>query len=371
MRPEREPVEGRARGRRWLGVAAGLLVLATLPVVSARLLPDGGPGSDPQATGPTVGLSERVAAGLRGRLVYVADEPGGTADQRIVVLDLGDGSVETGPLVPAASALAAAGPGRRWLVVVGRDGDELVVRLLREIAGEGPAVEVARGELVSLSPNGRSLLVAHVGDRRAPGCPAPSYRLRRVALSTGRTIDAARGPLPCGTLLSIAEYAARTPLVSLTRPGGLPGTYALRPAGPELLFIGSTDSGGAPLLFALAGGGLVVWPDGEQLRVGRTESGLLGRIVSWSADGRHVAVQGRVGANVGLWLVDSVEGDALPLSEAGSALVRRLGDAAFDDVGTVFSAGPGGILALTASAMFPIDLPDGAPPPVRPIAWLP
>jgi hypothetical protein len=74
---------------------------------------------------------------------------------------------------------------------------------------------------------------------------------------------------------------------------------------------------------------------------------------------------------VGLWLVDAVEGDARPLSEAGSAVIPRLGDAAFDDAGTVFSASPSGILALTSSAMFPVDLPAGSPPPIRPVTWIP
>jgi hypothetical protein len=368
MIPEADPSGGRPRRRWWVGILLGVLVVASLPLVSRAWFSEGGGTA---ATGPTAGLPERLAAGLRGRLVYLTDEPGRPGRQRIVVLDLVDGSVEAGPVVPTASTLSAVGPGRRWVLLLRREGDVTVADLLRGItSGERP-VEVARGAFVSLSPDGRTVLVAEVGDHRPRGCPAPAYRLRRVSLATGRSTAAVRGPLPCGTLLAIAEYGTRIPLVSLTRPGGLPGTFALRSDGPELLFGGSTVSGGAPFLFKFAGGDIVLWPDGDRLRVGQTESGLLGRVLEWSADGRHFAVEGRVGAQVGLWLVDAVDGHALPLSTTGAAFIRRLGDATIDDAGTVFAADATGIRALTSSSLFLLDLPVDAPAPVRPIAWIP
>jgi hypothetical protein len=371
MTQERDPSEGRVRrGRLLLAGAVAVSVLALLPVVSSTLRREMGSVPVPP-TGPTGGLSEGALAGLRGRLVYLAEDAAGPGRQRIAVLDLVSGSVEPGPVVPASSAILPAGPRRDWLVLVGDDDGETVVRLLRGVTADARAVEIARGDFVSLSPSGRSLLVADAGAERTPGCPAPTYRLARVIVATGRTTATARGGHPCGVLTAVAMYGSRTPLVSLTRPGGLPGTYALHRRGPELLFGGSTSFGRKPQLFALGSGALVVWPDGDDLQLLPSDSLLVGGVLAWSTDGRHVVVDGRVGDRLGLWLVDVSEGDTHPLSLSGYAVVPGLADAAIDDAGTVFSAGPGGLLAITASSMFPLELPEGAPTPTRSLAWLP
>jgi hypothetical protein len=157
--------------------------------------------------------------------------------------------------------------------------------------------------------------------------------------------------------------------VTVSGRHGLLRTYALRATGPEPLFDGSRLGSSGGLLFAL-GDDRVVWPGGT-LELTLPESRLIGTVVGWSTDGRHLAVDGRVGTDQGLWLVDVAARRARPIARDGYPIASGLADAAVDDAGTVFSAGPSGIFVVTGSALFPLDLPEGAPAPVQPIAWIP
>jgi hypothetical protein len=366
----REAVEGRARGRWWLGVALGAVVLAALPVVSASLDAGPGPGGtlEPLPV-PTGGLPESAVAGLHGRLAYVTGDPRHPDRQRLTVLDLVTGELRDGPRVPSVSHVLAAGPSRTWLLLLGRDGADAVAYLLRDLAPGTRPAEVARGDVLALSPDGTTLLLVEGGAEPAAGCGSPSFTLRRLDLATGRQSPSFVGPVPCGALHAATVSDDGTPLVTVSGPQGLPGTYALRATGAEPLFDGSRLGSSGALLFALDDD-RVVWPGGA-LDLALRESRLIGTIVGWSADGRHLAVDGRVGADVGLWLVDVTARRAHPIARDGYPIAAGLADGAVDDAGTLFSAGPGGILALTASALFPLDLPEDAPAPVRPIAWIP
>jgi hypothetical protein len=299
--------------------------------------------------------------------VYVGADPSGR--QRLAVLDLTTGELRDGARVPSVSRVLAAGPNRSWLLLLGRDGPDAVAYLLRDLASRSRPVEVARGDVLTLSPNGTTLLVAEADAEPAEGCRAASYTLRRLDLATGRQSPGFVGPLPCGALGTATVSEDGTPLVTVSDPQGLPRTYALRDAGAEPMFGGSRLGASGALLFALDED-RVVWPGGT-LELTLPESRLIGTVVGWSADGRHLAVDGRVGSDLGLWLVDVAARRAHAVLRDGYPIAAGLADAAVDDAGTLFAAGPSGIFAVTASALFPLRLPEAAPAPVRPIAWLP
>lgn len=358
------------RGRAVIAGALALALLGALPFVFGLLARDDDAAVVTEVEGSTGGIPPGILANLSGRLVYVADVPGGTR-QRLAVLDLAEGSVTEGPGIPEMDAIYAAGPGREWLLLVRYEGRRAVASVVREVTSDAEPVEVARGDLISLSPDGRSLLVADRDVGRVAGCGEPGYVLERVTLATGRHAPAYRGLLPCGTLWSATLYTSGIPVVSVGRSGEIPRVYALDPEGPEVLFQGHGVSSTGAFLFAHQRRDLFVWPGGGALRLVVTGSRLLGEVVASSTDGRHIAVYGRIGDQVGVWLVDAAAGTAEPVPPPGYPLLEELSDAAFDDIGTLFAAGAGRILALMGSALFPIRLPPGAPAPLGPVAWLP
>jgi hypothetical protein len=357
------------RGRALIAGALALAFVGALPFVFGTLARDG--DEPPRLAAPTAPSSSSLpfTGALSGRLVYLAGSSGSA--NRLAVLDLVTGSVSSGPQIPDVDVILAAGPTRRWLLLVRYEDHRTVAYVMRDVAQGAELVEVARGDLISLSPDGRMLLVADRDVGRVPGCPDPAYGLELVALATGRHTPAYRGRLPCGTLRSATLYAATTPVVSVSRGSRLARAFALVPDGPRSLFQGYAVSSAGAYLFAHGRRDLFVWPGGGALRLVVTGSHLLGRIVASSSDGRHLAVDGRIGDQTGVWLVDVAAGTAQPVPQAGVPLLGGLSVAAFDEGGTLFAASPGRIFAMSTSAVFPIRLPENAPPPVGSVAWLP
>jgi hypothetical protein len=352
--------------------AIGLALLGGLAIQSALVGPSRGSAPAPMPTGPTGGLLPAGSPPLKlsGRLVYAAGRADRPGRQRLVTVDLASGSLVEGARLPPVDAIYAAGPDGRWLVLVGHRRGSGVAFLVRDPAASSAPVEVARGDLISLSPDGRTLIVAETDVGRAPGCPAPAFRLRRIVLATGRDVSAYRGPVPCGTLRSVGQPDARTVAVSVIGPEGLPLAYVLRPDGPRLLYRGYSISARGAFLFGLARLDRLLWPGYGSLRLSVTASRLFGRVVAQSADGRHLAVDGRVGGETGIWLVDVPAGTARLLPPEGSSLVPELSRAAFDDRGRLYAGSPGRILVLTQADLAPLPLPAGSPAPSGPIAWL-
>jgi hypothetical protein len=372
MNDDDDLVEGRPRrGRSILVGAIGLVLLGALPVVFGLLA--GEPGRvDPAPTGPAGAVTPAFLDGLSGRLVYVADEPGRPLLQRLWVLDLITGTFAQGPRFPNVGGpyeLRAAGPDLAWPILV-RHGPESFADLFQDLSADAEPLEVGRGDLVSLSADGSALLVADVDFGRAPGCTAPAYRLRTVELDPARPPEVLPARLPCGRLTNVTLYG-RDAVITLAGSGPS-RVFALRSGGADQLFSGVVaGSSSGTQLIASRGSHLLVWPGGGALRPIVTASSLTGNVLAASADGRYVAVDGRIRDERGLWVVDVPAGTARLLPPPRNPSLSELSSATFDAEDRLFAAGPGRILAEAGSALLPLVLPVGAPPPVGPVVWLP
>jgi hypothetical protein len=142
--------------------------------------------------------------------------------------------------------------------------------------------------------------------------------------------------------------------------------------GPEELFRGVAArwSAGASLL-PDRDGHLLVWPGGGALRPLVTSARLTGTVVAASADGRSVAVDGRIAGDEGLWLVDVAEGTARRLRLRSDPPLSAISAATFDAGGRLYAAGPARIVVRRGTALVPLRLPRGAPAPVGPLTWVP
>ncbi|MGZ8625980.1 MAG: hypothetical protein ACXWXK_04820 [Actinomycetota bacterium] len=388
-------VEGRVRGRRSLLVGAVMLaVVATLPVVvrafggdEALRLARPAPTPGASGTGPPV-----AAPGLHGRIVYTTFETRGTAErqQRLVVLDLELGTATLGPLVPSVEELTVGGEDGRTPVLVADDaGAQGIVFVVPDLSADAAPVEVARGDVLSLSADGRALLVGTTAPAAAgEGCSDRAFALSTVALAPGGVRALLAGVAGCGSLVS-GVLDGDTAVVSVA-DGRSVTVETAGAAGPPLfrgLAVVSRSPRGTFVLADLEGGvlrGLGVWP--------RTPTGpllawpgagaprplvrdvrLFGqRVLAWSRDGSHVVVNGIVGDERGMWLVYVPAGTMQPLLPPGSFPLRSaFSGATFDDRGTAFAGAPGVIVAATDEGVYPVTLPPGAPTPVGPVAWLP
>ncbi len=368
-----ELVEGRARrGRALIAGGLGLALLAALPLVSGLLATD---GPVTGAIGPTGSLGDpsppMTFAGLSGRLVYVADEPGRPDRQRLWVLDVATGFVSQGPRFPNAGGpyeLLAAGPQRAWPILL-RHGPRSFAYLFPDLGATAEPLEIGRADLVALSSDGNTLLLADAAAGRSPGCEEPSYRLRTVEIYP--TPAGARfEQLPCGRLTNVMLYGP-DPVVTVLREGQR-RVFVLRPDGADELFQGVVALGPSGVqLIAARGSRLLVWPGGGALRPIVTGSQLAGSVLATTFDGRYVAVDGRLGDDEGIWVVDVPAGTAFPVPPRANTPFSLLSDATFDGEGRLFTAGPGRILEVRGSEVLPIRLPPGAPPPVGPVVWVP
>lgn len=402
-RPADDLVEGRARRTRAVATVGVMLALvAGLPIAYAWLSDDGEPGAVPTGGLPPPGARPEEQQGrgilpapdLHGRLVYTTFETRGFPDrqQRIWVLDLATGVVSEGPLVPAVEELWVTDPERGWLVLVADDaGAQGVGYLLTTLTPNADPVELARGDLLSLSTDGTELLVGRTEPTRqsAPGCQGHRYTLHRVSIDSGAQSTVVEGRLACGNLVSAAAHDGSVTM-SFVRHGRAE-VRGLWPGELGVLFedlaITSISPGGTHLFVDPEGGvlkGLGVWPrtpTGPLLvwpRAGTPRPLVTGsrlfsqRVVVWSPDGGHVVVNGIVGGERGMWLVYVPAGTVEPLLPPNSFPLRSaFSGASFDDGGTVFAGSPGTIVAATDAGVFPVVLPPDAPSPVGPVAWLP
>lgn len=360
-----EVVQGRyRRGLRFAVIAAAITA-----VVAVRLVADVFDRPDPRETAPATVTSRSepspTPVTLGGRLVYVTDDRD-AGGQRLYFLDVPTGILREGPALSEVDAMVTAGPRGDWLVLVVIDGDEEVARLLLNRLLE--PIDVARGDLVSVSSNRQALLIARTEADHPAGCPDPSYELERVILVDSRHRPALPVPLPCGRLLSAVLYSPGVIVASVSEGGAAPRMHVLRPGVSERVLSGRVLESSGRFLFLERGGQLLVWPGGGTPRAVVTGSITRGRIVATSQGGRYVAVDGRVDAVRGLWMVDAAAGTVRRLDVAS---VGRLVAAAFDDRGVLYVVGAAGITAFDGSTPLPVHPPPDAPPPNGPAAWLP
>jgi hypothetical protein len=393
MNPERDPVEGRARRTRpLLLAAAALAVVAALPFVSRAWSADVPPARAAAPTGPTRGLPDGAGATvsaprLSGVLVYTTFETEGFPDrqqQQLMVLDLTTGAVSAGPLVPSAEELWVGADGT--LVLVADDaGSEGVAYAIGSLSPDALAVEIIRGDVLSLSSSGDELLAGRTGPA-APGsrCEDRAYDLATVDLGGGGGSAAGSG---CGELASAVHHV--WPVVTTVRDGRPRVEVFDRPSAPSTLFPDLAVLSVSPIgtfLFAdpeehLQGlgvwprtptGPLLVWPSGGTPRPLVDGRLFAQRVVAWSADGSDVVIAGIVRDERNLFRVYVPTGAVEALLPPNSFPLRSaFSGATFDAEGNAYAGAPGAIVVSTRAGVFPVRLPAEAPSPVGPVAWLP
>jgi len=391
-------VEGRARrSHAFTTVGVMVALVASLPLVYSRL--GGGVGDPdpvPTAAVPSpLGEPDRPVPGLAGRLVFTTFETRGSPgrQQQLWVVDLRTGALSEGPMVPAVEELWVADPARGWLVLVTADRRAGgIAYLLTGLSPGAEPIELARGQLLSLSTDGGALLVgrSEPTGRMGPGCEGHRYVVSRVDVGSGAEVTLGEGRLACGTLVS-GTLVGQTPIVSFVRRGQ-PEVRRLDPGNATFLLLpGVAHVSGSPagrlLLVQPERGvlkGLGVWPrtpTGPALiwpSVGAPRPLVTGervyaqRVVAWSPDGGRVVVGGIVGDERSLWLVYVPAGTLEPLLPPNSFPLRSaFSGATFDDRGNAFAGAPGTLVVATGTGVAPIELPAGAPSPVGPVVWLP
>jgi len=390
--PDDDLVEGRARrSGAFATVAVMVALIALLPFAAARLSGDGAAPADPAD-------AERASPGspardLHGRLVFTTFEARGSLarQQQLWVLDLATGVLIEGPLVPAVEELWVADADRGWLVLVAADAEaQGVAYLLTALTTTAAPLQLGRGDVVSMSPDGTELLLGRsepIG-RTAPACEGHRYELERVSVASGARSSVAEGRLRCGTLVA-ATLRGEVPLITFVRQGRLE-VRAFGPEGESLLFRDlaaiSTSPRGAVLFVDPEGevprglgvwprtptGPLLVWPGSGSPRPFPDVRLYTQRVVAWSRTGGAAAIAGIVGDERGLWLVSVGTGAMTPLLPPNSFPLRSaFAGAAFDDLGRAFAGAPGTLVVSTVDGLVPLPLPQDAPSPVGPVAWLP
>jgi hypothetical protein len=368
-----EAPAGRRVRRGWSVAAAilGLGVLAALPfVVGARGEPAPGPA---EPAGP-VGATPSFGGSPTGRLAFVAGDPGAAGRDRLWVLDLATGAAVRGPAVDGVDEIHAAGPVNDWVVLVGRDGRQMVGWLIRDPAGRAAPAEVARGDLVSVSTDGNALLTALIERVRSATCRDASYELRRVELSTSTEKTAFRGRLSCGTLVGATLLGSDVPVIDVLHQGASE-IHLLQPGDPQVLFRGlaleAASASGLLLLREDRTRELLTWPGGGTPRPLVTGSVTVpDRILASSGDGRYVVLDGTIDDAEGTWIADAAAGTAEPFPPPGYPFTDEVVGAAFAGDGTLYVVAGDRILASAGTSVFPVSLPSGVPPPIGPIAWL-
>jgi hypothetical protein len=401
MSEERDLVEGRPRrAGAFLAGAIGIALIASLPFVSRLVSSDEAPGVRGGAAGPTRGLPEDDAGAtarvpdLHGRLVYTTFETEGFPErqQRLMVLDLATGRVEAGPSVAAVEELWVAQGG--ILVLIADDaGTRGIAYAVSDLAPEARAVELARGDVLSLSSDRSALLVGRTGPA-GPGsrCVRRAFEVTTIAIpggaGTGTASPVLRG---CGELESgvfhvwsvvsvVVDRRLAVNVVDDTGQGSSSALFrdlAVLSVSPRGTFLFADPEGGVPKGLGVwprtPTGPLLAWPGSGSPRPLVTGSRLFAqRVIAWSPTGGDVIVAGIVGGERNLWRVYVPGGTAEPLLAPNSFPLRSaFSGATFDDAGNAFAGGPGTIVVSSDADVFPVALPTDAPSPVGPVAWLP
>ena len=380
MTPSRDPREpdlGRVRrGRPWGLLALGLVVAIVVALPLLRRDGPAGVAQDPDATFSPPGGGVDVAS-LHGRLIYAASAADGLPGlrQRLVIYDLDDATIELGPRIPTSSELVAV-DGSVIAIAEAAGGERAAFRV-DPFDDESHAREIARGDLLEPSTDLDSLL--EVKDAPpARGCRFGVYSVRLVPLDTTRPGPTAPPSQGCGVVLSAT---ASPDGVTLTLVRGGVATTLAEPSGVVLTGMAVVSQGptGTYLLVELRDavepslpptGPLLVWP-GQGATRAASDGFVATRVLGWAPGGVRVVVNGVLDDQRAMWIVYPAAGTAVPILPSNRFdLGSAASGATFDEVGTVFGASAGVIVASTPSGVFPIALPSGAPVPVGPLVWM-
>lgn len=372
-----------ASPRRSLAPAAVVALGFAVVWVVSSLGPDAPRASSPTPTAaatPPSGGIEGVA--LDGRIVFAANAPDGLPGlrQRLYVFDLESQGLEIGPPIPTAREVEALADGS-VLIVADVAGGRQRPSLATSLAPDAAVRTLPAGAIVAASSDGRSLVVVARSRRGCGGEPAYVVRRFRFVLGAPSPI-ASLEPARCGTPISAAAEDGSTTLAVIDDRGridvvidGVAVEPPLRNAavlsiGPaRTVLLAALDRPIEPT--AAPTGPLLVWPFAGAPRPA-ADGLVVTRFLTWSPDGRRAVVNGVLGGERGMWLVDPARGTATSLLPSTSVELGAVSSgAAFDDAGNVYAGGAGVILAVTSVGTFPLDLPRDAPVPKGPLVWLP
>ncbi len=313
-----------------------------------------------------------------GHLVYVAGEAG---SRRLWSWDPRTGVATQGPALEGevTHLVGARGALTGWLGVTARGPDGLMeASVLRSQGPDAEAVHLVRADLVAWSSNGASVVSADLGST-ASGCSA-DLRIDRERLDRGVQELVYRPELFCGRISMIGQTLASTYFTwdrSRGADGGRSGVFVLGNGQPHRVLRGWVLVSVSPTSDLLvrpshAAGAALFWNGAKRPEPYRGIDGSpmqVGEVLTWSIGADAALVVGRLGGRDGLYLLDTTPGgDRIP-RYVGLAGEPAAATAAFD--GSLYVEIQGRILIWRGDQLVEVDLPEGAPRPVGPLAWLP
>jgi hypothetical protein len=271
-------------------------------------------------------------------------------------------------LVSAQGALAG------WLGVTTRaPGGPLDASILRTQTDDAHPVHVVSGDLVAWGPNGAAVVAIGLG-ASTDGCHA-SVVVSRERLDRGVAERVLRLAPFCGEIPSLGQTLATTYFT--VERGDLDGVYFLGNGEPHAVLGGWTMVSVSPtsdLLVQRHGGpGTALFWRGAvrpEPYLGTDGSQVVVRaVLTWTAGADGALVVATVGDREGLYLLDTTPGGVRVPRYVGPATMPVFATAAFD--GSLYVAMQGRLLRYADERLAEVGLPDGAPRPDGPIAWMP
>jgi hypothetical protein len=316
-----------------------------------------------------------------GRLVYSTGDPGGN---RLWTWDPRSATVAEGPalddevvqLVSAQGALAG------WLGVTTRDvGGLLQASILRTQTAEARPEHLYTADLVAWGPDGASVVVAGLGNE-TNGCYA-NLKVYRERLDLDLRERTYHSRLFCGGIPTLGQTLATT-YFTWERPRGT-GVYFLGNGDPHralwgwsMLSVSPTSDllvQPAPPSAEAAGGAALFWRGAHEPDPYRGADGSpvrMSRILAWTIDAsgaEGALVEATVEDREGLYLLDTTPGGDRVPRYVGIVRQPVFATAAFD--GSIYVTMQGRLLSWQDGHLVEVQLPEGAPAPAGPIAWLP
>jgi hypothetical protein len=316
-----------------------------------------------------------------GHLVYTAGDPG---SQRLWTWDPRTGIASQGPALEGevTQLVSAQGALTGWMGVTTRGSDGLLnAWVLRSQAPDARPVHLFAAELVAWGPDGASVVSASLGDTTG-GCDA-ALNIRRERPDRGVRELVYRRRQFCGQIPSIGQTLATT-YFTWTRPLGLHrradvGVFLLGNGQPhrvlrgwELVSVSPTsDLLVRPSSGTDVGVGLF-WNGASTPDPYRSPGGApmqVDEVLAWTVGADGALVVGTSAGRHGLYLLDTTPGGDRVPRYVGLAGTPATATAAFD--GSIYVAIEGRVLIWRGDHLAGVELPDGAPSPTGPIAWLP
>ncbi len=326
------------------------------------------PPGDPAASPPP-----------EGHLVYTAGEPG---SQRLWGWDPRTDVASQGPALEGevTHLVSARGALKGWLGVTTRGPDGLLeASVLRSQAADARPVHLVTADLVAWGLNGASVVSADLGDTTR-GCSA-TLRVDLERLDRGVDELVYRPARFCGRIPVIGQTFAST-YFTWSRPRGptpsrRTGVFFLGNGEPHQVLSGWALVSVSPtsdlLVRSTHGTGVALfWNGARRPEPYRSIDGSpmhVDEVLTWTAGTDAALVVGTLAERHGLYLLDTTPGGDRVPHYVGVAGGPAAATAAFD--GSLYVAMQGRILIWRGAHLVEVDLPDGAPRPTGPIAWLP